>query len=201
MASLSEHLSQKWRKFFQFFDINKDGRWTRDDFEKFADRLVIQADSMLTEIGACHVRRHCQHWLSIHEEQLCGTGVGEITEQVICDTMARLLLLNNNNAGCQIKELDIFSEVWFEILDINRDGRISEGDMWILYKCMGVKNLTKVGELFRELDLDSDHHLTREEVRVGYRQYFFGEQRQDFQSVALLFDLAGLQQGGAVCVT
>lgn len=156
-----------------------------------ADRLIREAGNLLSESGMTHVRRQAQHWLKTQEEELCQVGEGEINLDVFCKTLQQLVSNVSNNSHL-FKDLDIFSEIFFEIIDINRDGKISKQELTVFYKAVGIQNQIIIETLFNHLNLVRDSSVSREEFRIAYREYFFGDQRFRNGLIPYLFDREGL---------
>ncbi|XP_064603566.1 sarcoplasmic calcium-binding protein-like [Liolophura sinensis] len=189
--SFVSHLYVKWTNFFKFFDADNDGKWTKKDLRTLADRFIREAGNLLSESGAMHVRRQAQHWLKTQEEELCQVAAGEINPDVFCKTLRQLLGKVSDNTHL-FKDLDIFSEIFFEIIDINRDGKISKQELTVFYKAVGIHNQIIVETLFNNLNLLRDSSVSREEFRIAYREYFFGDQRFRNGLIPYLFDREGL---------
>lgn len=166
----SDFQKRKLTRYFQFYDIDKNGYIERDDYMLFAQRLA-------------HVRNW--HEGSIQYQMLVGrfhaewdllrsfadmSGDARISLDEWFSYHRHLYLFDKK---FQVGEDDIIGAI-FETLDMNGDGFITENEFIQFYSIYNMDaQLAKT--VFNNLDENEDGVLTRKEIAKLYRQFAHGD--------------------------
>lgn len=159
-ANVVPFLKQKWIQAYHFFDHNKDGKINKEDMAEMAD--YISAKTGATSEEAAKLRQEWMKWMDT-------LGVSSL--ESIDDYLEACSNLCQDKDHHKQVNMAMANEL-FHILDLDKDGKISVGELAIFYGSVGLEDESVVAEAFGRLDKDGDGFIRREELAEDMIRHF-----------------------------
>jgi Ca2+-binding EF-hand superfamily protein len=163
---LTEFQKRKLRRYFQFYDADRNGYIEREDYMLFAKRLARARGWAESTVGyEMIMARFMADW-DLLRSFADANSDDRITEDEWFEYHNYIYFIDNKyRAG----ENDILGTI-FEMLDHNNDGTISEDEFRTFYSIFGM-DLALASQTFHKLNENGDGVLTRNEIAKLYRQF------------------------------
>lgn len=169
--SLSDFRTAKLSYLFRLLDQNQDGLLDASDFDLIAQKAMRNQDK--TQSGQLHKRMilasaHRYHHRLADALELEGEEISHhqwityFTELDPADDLETETLIQ------------FFLEFFFGVFDVNKDGFITLYEAMELFQLLNI-SLQEAKETFRNLDLNTDGHISRYELRDAVEVFLFGE--------------------------
>lgn len=136
----NEFLITKWKLWYKSLDVNHDGKISMEDVEESRDKFS-DLHHLNTEQGKA-VKDNFQDWW---DKYVFRGKTGDISEQEFVDS------LNNAFKADKAKfaaEMDTCFNIFFDVIDTNKDRSISQDEFLIAFKAYGHEDVAKDNAFF-----------------------------------------------------
>ncbi|MEV6038277.1 EF-hand domain-containing protein [Nonomuraea sp. NPDC052116] len=158
----SEFQRRKVGRVFRAMDVDGDGRLTQADFQALAHRWTAVGGSVDPERLASVMNG----WWPVLRAASGPGGDDAVSLDQVLLVVERLGDMTDAVSGT--------ADAMFEAIDLNGDGLISCSEYGALIETWnGAPSATD--EIFPRLDLDGDGHLTRDEFRTHWTEFWAGD--------------------------
>lgn len=164
----SPYLEGKWRNFFRFLDVDRDGVVSFRDYEILAKRFAELAG--MPDLDAEEVRKSCLRWWWVMEKTI-GKKTENMTENSFVESITTMMTSPHVNARFSM------ASTWgamFDVLDSDRDGQVTSEQLQLFYRCHGITDEFYVESVFRNLDTNRDGLVSRQEFIQALQEFWFG---------------------------
>jgi Ca2+-binding EF-hand superfamily protein len=149
-------------------DYDKNGRWDLRDFVAFSEKLYILYEVNQVELDVFQFMKKSRN--------VFNRLLSEITKElryIRKEDWIKFLHKTEEYAGKRYFNLLIYSisRELFEVSDQNKDGYLSELELFEIYDILGIEKDT-ARDAMKFLDLDNDHRISKAELHEGLYDFF-----------------------------
>jgi Ca2+-binding EF-hand superfamily protein len=162
---------QKYRQWFLSADVDGDNVLTRQDTIHFADRYITLRGARADSPEAQRLRDMMEgFWVNViapfdHD------GDGQVDSDEVVTGCERVLLASEGYS----KQLEPIAEQYFQIADIDGDGKIDLQEFKQIFMAVGRGSDADCAEVFRRLDTDCSGALSRREYHRALEEFFYSD--------------------------
>jgi Ca2+-binding EF-hand superfamily protein len=166
---LSEFRDRKLRLSFKFLDVNGDGRLSQQDFEQCAVNFgkLYGVGPGVPEYDEVHAH-YMNYWDQV--KVMDTDDDGEITLDEYVASMESWL----SHREAFMSEMAKTIAAWYEIVDRDKDGILSEDELVLNYRISGLEE-GAARKAFRMLDSEGRGGITRDEMVAFTEEMYYAE--------------------------
>jgi Ca2+-binding EF-hand superfamily protein len=167
---LTELQARKLLKLFCMYDGDRDGHVVSQDFERIADKLA-DLKNLRGRSPKCLLLKDkfTQAW-----KQLVSRADSSRDQKVSLDEWLSYYAAVLSDEAKYTQEVQSFMRFIFDVFDDNGDGKISQSEWEQLFSVYGI-HPAYAPTAFRQIDINQDGFLNREELSELIDDFFFGD--------------------------
>lgn len=177
----NNYLEKKWRNVFRFRDTTGDGSLSREDFELVSSRL-IEKNGLTGEKAGQIKERLDAGWKDYYD--FFGGSKAELSE---ADFLKASREMYSKRGDAWRQAINIYAAGCFDVIDADGDGVMTVDELDAYYQAYQVNNRKFVEEVFRQIDLDGNGTISKEEFVAAHVNYFFDS--TPGRDIPVLFDV------------
>jgi len=160
---------QKIRTLHARLDLNRDGSVTWDDFKVFADRFVIEGGATVEQGDKIE-----KIFLKMYNQYFADTiANGPLTADAYVEALMKQGKIAISKTVFEI------SSPFFDVIDTNNDGQISQKEYRVYYKVLGLDQQC-ADKSFKDVVKDENGLISRAEYMAAVDDFFCSEKPSNF---------------------
>ena len=167
-AATANRLEQR----FKLWDIDKDGRIERTDFQAEAERII---KAFGEDADSPRGRTVMDTYLNMYDFLASKAGVGKkgLNLQQFADVVKREMIEQGNSGFARVLRPTIRAIV--DLCDVTGDGAINPTEFRRWVDAIGAGSGADADESFRRIDVNGNGTLSVDELVEAIKQYHFGQ--------------------------
>ncbi len=168
---LTEFQRRKIHHVFTIYDIDGNGRITKDDYEHYLARL---ANALGWQADTPHYKEFFREMMGQWEQLRMADFDGD---EAVTDDEYRAFMdavLTQSVTAGNYSAFDGVTDLWFATFDSNQDGKLTAEDYQRMLLADGFSDVDGTA-YFQRFDADGDGYLSKEDVNALHQQFWWSD--------------------------